>query len=88
MNFNFVLVNVTFYNINETVPDVRWVPNRHYSGIYGLIKLTFPKIIPTDVTEKIIILDTDLTFNADIYELWQLFDNFKYNQVRNNIEVT
>lgn len=79
-------MNVTFYDINEYIQDVRWVPNGHYSGIYGLIKLTFPKIIPIDVTDKIIILDTDLIFNSDIFELWKLFDDFKQKQVKNIIE--
>lgn len=77
----WVLVNVTFYDINETVDDVRWVPNSHYSGIYGLMKLQFPKIIPKDVTNRIIILDTDLIFTSDIYELWRFFDSFNYQQV-------
>lgn len=77
------IVNVTFYNITETVSDVRWVPNSHYSGIYGLLKLTFPKLIPLNATRKILVLDTDLTFNSNIYELWQLFKCFNYKQVRN-----
>lgn len=75
----FILVNVTFYNITETISDVRWVPNSHYSGIYGLLKLTFPKLVHS--TKKIIILDTDLTFNSDIVELWQFFKLFSYKQV-------
>lgn len=78
---------MTFYDINEYIQDVRWVPNSHYSGIYGLIKLTFPKIIPIDVTDKIIILDTDLIFNGDIFELWRLFDDFKHNQVTKYSEI-
>lgn len=76
-----VVVNVTFYDINNTILDVRWVPNSHYSGVYGLLKLTFPKIIKLNVTNRIIILDTDLILTADIVDLWKLFNNFKYNQV-------
>lgn len=72
-------MNVTFYNITETISDVRWVPNSHYSGIYGLLKLTFPKLVYS--TKKIIVLDTDLTFKSDILELWRLFKFFSYEQV-------
>lgn len=77
-----VAVNVTFYNITETVSDVRWVPNKHYSGIYGLLKLTFPKLVL--ITKKLVVLDTDLTFNGDIFELWQFFKSFNYKQVINS----
>lgn len=80
----FVLVNVTFYNITDVISDVRWVPNSHYSGIYGLLKLTFPKLIYS--TNKIIVLDTDLTFNSDIIELWRFFKLFSYKQVIWNVK--
>lgn len=63
---------------------MRWVPNSHYSGIYGLLKLTFPKLIYS--TNKIIVLDTDLTFNSDIYELWKFFKFFNYKQVCLNLK--
>ena len=33
-------------------PDVTWIPNRHYSGVYGLMKLTLPKTLPADL-EKV-----------------------------------
>lgn len=69
-------VTVSFYDMNDYLPDIRWVPNSHYSGIYGLLKLLFPTVLPN--VEKIIILDTDLIFTSDIDELWQLFNNFDY----------
>lgn len=50
-----------------------------------MLKLTFPKIIKLNVTNKIIILDTDLILAADIAELWKLFENFNYYQVHMNI---
>lgn len=77
-------MNVTFYNINDTILDVSWVPNSHYSGIHGLLKLTFPKKIATNITSKIIILDTDLIFTTDIFELWQIFKQFSNKQVTNS----
>lgn len=75
-------MNVSYYEMNPLLPDVRWVPNSHYSGLYGLLKLTFDKFIPKEV-DKIIVLDTDLTFISDINDLWQLFSEFGYNQVNN-----
>ncbi|KAB0790557.1 hypothetical protein PPYR_15029 [Photinus pyralis] len=79
-------VTVTFYNISEYVADVRWVPNGHYSGIYGLLKLLFPKVVPVAVTNKIIVLDTDLTFVGNIYELWREFDKFEKKQAVGLVE--
>lgn len=79
-------VSVTFYNITEHISDVRWVPNGHYSGIYGLLKLLFPKVVPVTVTNKIIILDTDLTFVGNIYELWSEFGKFKKKQAIGLVE--
>lgn len=76
-----IAVNVTFYNINKWLNDVRWVSNGHYSGNYGLLKLVFNKVVPLTVTRKLIILDTDLIINSDIYMLWNHFDNFSYKQV-------
>ena len=41
--------------------QVSWIPNKHYSGVYGLMKLTLPKTLPESL-EKVIVLDTDVTF--------------------------
>jgi hypothetical protein len=68
------------------VQDVRWVPNSHYSGIFGLLKLVFPKIVPLNVTKKIVVLDTDLTFLSDIQELWKIFDKFNSKQAVGIVE--
>lgn len=67
--------------MNEHIYDIRWVPNSHYSGVHGLLKLLFPKIIPLTITKKIIILDTDMTIVDDIYRLWNLFSKFNKYQV-------
>ncbi|CAG5128262.1 unnamed protein product, partial [Candidula unifasciata] len=53
-------------------PDVSWIPNRHYSGVFGLMKLTLPKTLPGHIN-KVIVLDTDVTFATDIAELWKIF---------------
>ncbi|KOB67706.1 Uncharacterized protein OBRU01_19385, partial [Operophtera brumata] len=41
----------------------------HYSGIYALVKLLFPDILPATL-DQVIVLDSDLTFLCDIAELW------------------
>ncbi|KAF7987632.1 hypothetical protein HCN44_003495 [Aphidius gifuensis] len=40
-----------------------WIPNKHYSGVYGLLKLIFPDLLSQD---KVLALDTDITVLADI----------------------
>lgn len=55
--------------------EVSWIPNKHYSGIYGLMKLTLTKALPPDL-RKVIVLDTDITFATDIAELWGIFRKF------------
>ncbi|PIK41698.1 putative glycosyltransferase-like protein LARGE1-like [Apostichopus japonicus] len=62
----------SFYMAEDYKADVDWIPNRHYSGLYGLMKLVLTKVLPLDL-EKTIVLDTDITFATDIAELWQLF---------------
>ncbi|GFN86741.1 large xylosyl- and glucuronyltransferase 2 [Plakobranchus ocellatus] len=65
-------VQVSFYNADSVKPDIAWIPNTHYSGVYGLMKLTLPKTLP-ETMHKVIVLDTDVTFSTDIAELWKIF---------------
>lgn len=65
---------------DNIVNDVSWIPNKHYSGVYGLMKLTLPKVLP-DSLDKVIVLDTDVTFATDIAELWSIFSKFQHKQV-------
>ena len=76
----FFAVNVTLYPGSQVVDDVSWIPNKHYSGIYGLMKLTLVKILPKEL-EKVIVSDTDVTFATDIAELWAFFSQFRNSQV-------
>ncbi|CAG2110115.1 unnamed protein product, partial [Medioppia subpectinata] len=62
----------SFYLADNLQSDVSWVPNKHYSGVYGLMKLVLPKALPQSL-DKVIVLDTDVTFATDIAELWSLF---------------
>ncbi|XP_055456342.1 xylosyl- and glucuronyltransferase LARGE2 isoform X3 [Psammomys obesus] len=68
-------VAVSFYDAEALKPLISWVPNKHYSGLYGLMKLVLPSILPLSLA-RVIVLDTDVTFSSDIAELWTLFARF------------
>ncbi|NXE27909.1 LARG2 glucuronyltransferase, partial [Ardeotis kori] len=89
-------VHVSFYNADDlkagtcspfalSQPKVSWIPNKHYSGIYGLMKLTLTKALPSNLS-KVIVLDTDITFATDIAELWAVFGKFSDKQVIGLVE--
>ncbi|XP_037086454.1 LARGE xylosyl- and glucuronyltransferase 1-like [Pollicipes pollicipes] len=79
-------VELTMYRIDRKITDeVDWVPNKHYSGVYGLVKLMLPKVLPVTL-RKAIVLDTDITFATDIAELWRLFSRFKPGQMLGLVE--
>nr|XP_013814964.1 PREDICTED: glycosyltransferase-like protein LARGE2 [Apteryx mantelli mantelli] len=78
-------VHVSFYNAEDLKPEVSWIPNKHYSGIYGLMKLTLTKALPSSLS-KVIVLDTDITFATDIAELWAIFGKFSDKQVIGLVE--
>ncbi|XP_072033911.1 xylosyl- and glucuronyltransferase LARGE1-like [Amphiura filiformis] len=65
-------VKVSFHLAETYKSDVSWIPNKHYSGLFGLMKLVVTKILPDDL-DKTIVLDTDVTFATDIAELWRIF---------------
>ncbi|KAK7580259.1 hypothetical protein V9T40_000888 [Parthenolecanium corni] len=83
--WNVPQVDITMYQGDEVVSDISWIPNKHYSGIYGLMKLTLVKILPKDL-DKVIVLDTDITFATDIAELWSLFSKFQESQALGLVE--
>ncbi|KAK7898718.1 hypothetical protein WMY93_019571 [Mugilogobius chulae] len=76
-------VRVNFYDGDEL--KVSWIPNKHYSGIYGLMKLVLTKTLPSEL-QKVIVLDTDITFATDIAELWAVFHKFRGQQVLGLVE--
>uniref|UniRef100_A0A4W4H6E5 LARGE xylosyl- and glucuronyltransferase 1 n=1 Tax=Electrophorus electricus TaxID=8005 RepID=A0A4W4H6E5_ELEEL len=78
-------VRVDFYDADELKSEVSWIPNKHYSGIYGLMKLVLTKTLPSDL-QKVIVLDTDITFATDIAELWAVFHKFRGQQVLGLVE--
>ena len=69
-------VNYSFYSIENHKHEVSWIPNVHYSGIYGLMKLLLPAILPPSMNE-VIVLDTDITVVRDVSELWGFFHEMR-----------
>ena len=65
-------VNISFYAAEIAQTNISWIPNFHYSGVYGLMKLTFTDMLPAHL-DKVVVLDTDLMFTSDIAGLWQFF---------------
>ena len=72
-------ISLNFYPTSEYTEDLQWIPNKHYSGVYGLMKLILPSLLP-DSLEKVIVLDTDILFMSNVAELWNLFSNFNEKQ--------
>ena len=62
-------VNTSLYAVSEAVEHVKWIANTHYSGVFGLAKLTLPSLLP-ETLNSVIVLDTDIMLAADIGELW------------------
>lgn len=65
-------VEVSFYLADSFQSDVSWIPNKHYSGVFGLMKLILPRVLSGSIN-NVIVLDTDITFATDIAELWKIF---------------
>ncbi|CAL4062930.1 unnamed protein product [Meganyctiphanes norvegica] len=78
-SWNVPHVEVSFYLTDNLSEIVSWVPNKHYSGIFGLMKLTLNKALPNNL-RKVIVLDTDITVATNIAELWNLFSKFNSKQ--------
>ncbi|GAA48141.1 glycosyltransferase-like protein LARGE, partial [Clonorchis sinensis] len=66
---------------------LRQMPNSHHSGIPSMMKLLVPVILPSTV-EKVIVMDSDMLFNHNVLELWELFYRFNSTQVSVECQVT
>ncbi|KAK3720770.1 hypothetical protein QZH41_011788, partial [Actinostola sp. cb2023] len=61
-------------SISQCEDKVKWIPNKHYSGVFGLMKLVLTEALP-EALDKVVVLDTDIIFASDVAELWRLLDN-------------
>ncbi|KAA3680372.1 uncharacterized protein DEA37_0010259 [Paragonimus westermani] len=68
-----------FYRAEYHEKLLRQLKNSHHSGIPSLMKLLVPVILPDEV-EKAIVMDSDMLFNHNVLELWELFEQFNSSQ--------
>ncbi|KAJ8676641.1 hypothetical protein QAD02_012428 [Eretmocerus hayati] len=76
-------VAISYYRLEGWISTVEWIPNSHYSGVYGLLKLTLPDIIKE---KRVLVLDIDVTVLNDISLLWDLFNEFNQEQAIGLVE--
>ena len=78
-------MNYSFYSTDHIKSYISWIPNAHYSGIFGLMKLTLPSILTS--IDQVIVMDIDIIIVSDIYSLWKLFANIvKQNKLIGLVE--
>ena len=77
-------LTVTTHVLTNHTAEIAWVRTSHSSSMFGLSKLIYERLLP-DVS-RIIAIDTDLIFNADIAHLWALFDDFDEQQMIGAVE--
>ena len=76
---------VSFYVVQNHLHKISWIPNKHYSGVYGLLKLIILEILPKHI-EKVIVLDSDLVFVENVAHLWNNFQLFKSGEAIGLVE--
>ncbi|CAH8638004.1 unnamed protein product [Heterobilharzia americana] len=69
-----------FYDCSKHMDNLQWIVSKHSSGAKPFLKLLLPDILPSSV-HKVIVLDIDILFNADIVELWNHFEKFQETQM-------
>uniref|UniRef100_A0A5S6QQW4 Glycosyltransferase-like protein LARGE2 n=1 Tax=Trichuris muris TaxID=70415 RepID=A0A5S6QQW4_TRIMR len=75
-------VSFSVYDCNRTsiLEKVAWMPNSHYSGVFGLIKLILIDILPQNI-DKVLVLDSDVLVLSDLADLWSVFKRFNSTQM-------
>ena len=72
--------DVLFYDFNEFSPLIAFYPNARLSGVYPIMKLLIPDILPL-TTSKVIVVDPDVDFYDEASSLWSAFDGFDEDQM-------
>ncbi len=73
-------VSSLYHRIEPLTERVAWVPTAHESGTLGMTKVLYGDVLPASVS-RVIALDTDLVFAADIAQLWQQFALFDHTHL-------
>ncbi|GAA51264.1 glycosyltransferase-like protein LARGE [Clonorchis sinensis] len=72
-------VQLIEYEAEKHLRVLKLIPNTHPAGVWGLLKLEIPSLLPETVS-KVIVVDCDTLWNADVQELWLQFNTFTENQ--------
>ena len=75
-----------FYDFNDFFLLVAFYPNAHPSGVFPMMKLLIPDILPL-TTSKVIVVDPGFEVNDEIFYLWFVFDSFNADQMIGALEV-
>ena len=71
--------NFTFYSYQSLKDKTAWIPDVKQKDVEGLMKLLLPSVVPDDV-KRMIVIDSNVTFLADIRELhnffWDMQDDY------------
>lgn len=73
-------MDFSFYSVENVTSQVKYLPNTHYSGVNGMVKILLPQVLPASL-EKVICLDLDVVLSLDVAELWDFFSAFTDKQV-------
>ncbi|KAH8858025.1 LARGE xylosyl- and glucuronyltransferase 2 [Schistosoma japonicum] len=84
--FHFIVDQLIHECLHESMTDwnlegisVPTMKSGHYSGQNSYLKLLITQILPNSI-DKVILIDSDILWNEDISNLWNLFDDFNRNQ--------
>ena len=80
-----VVVHYSFYSTSLIQNDVSWIPNQHYSGVYGLMKLQLPYVLPSHVHQV-----SNVDIKNRIYQgIFTTFPqcNFRWNFQRYSVKI-
>ncbi|KAL5111621.1 LARGE xylosyl and glucuronyltransferase 2 [Taenia crassiceps] len=79
------LVKVYFYSIANFLSLVNWIPNAHYSGDYGLMKLVISDVLPCTI-KKVILLDLDTLVEGNLISIWKSAETFEKEEIIGLVE--
>lgn len=67
---------VDYYNASDYEHEIAWIPSRHYSHRFGLMKLIFLTVLRDHGLSTVLLLDTDLLVLGNIKKVWKESDIF------------
>ncbi|VDK38817.1 unnamed protein product [Taenia asiatica] len=69
----------------ENLGLVNWIPNAHYSGDYGLMKLVISDVLPCKI-KRVILLDLDTLVEGNLISIWESAGTFEKEEIIGLVE--